>query len=239
MLSTGAKIVLAERLLVEREQAAGERREEAGQRERQQLGARRAEAERLRVALVLAGRDEVAHVARMLQPAHRDAARGAGRRRTRSRTARSLRDVDVDPNGVHCGRRRDAVDEVVGQVVELDAERGSGRGSSRNDERRHRERERRDREQEPRMRSAGRPMMTDATAPTAPASRKLSTGSSCQCTLAAPAAAEPMATNATCPRLISPAQPVSEHERDGDDGVDRDGRGQVGVALARARTAAR
>ena len=54
MLSTGAKIVLAERLLVEREHAAGERREEARQREGEQLGACRAEAERLRVALVLA-----------------------------------------------------------------------------------------------------------------------------------------------------------------------------------------
>ena len=58
------------------------------------------------------------------------------------------------------------------------------------------------------MRSAGRPMITDATAPTAPASRKLRNGSSCQCTFAAPAAADPMATNATWPRLISPAQPV-------------------------------
>ncbi len=52
-------------------------------------------------------------------------------------------------------------------------------------------------------------MMIDATAPTAPARRKLSNGSSCQCTLAAPAAAEPIATNATWPRLISPAHPVS------------------------------
>jgi hypothetical protein len=31
----------------------------------------------------------------------------------------------------------------------------------------------------------------------------------CQCTFAAPAAADPIATNATCPRLISPAHPVS------------------------------
>ena len=58
------------------------------------------------------------------------------------------------------------------------------------------------------MRSAGTPMITDATAPTAPASRKLRIGSRSQCTLAAPAAAEPMATNAICPRLISPAHPV-------------------------------
>ena len=59
------------------------------------------------------------------------------------------------------------------------------------------------------MRSAGMPMTTDATAPTTPASRKLSTGARCQCTLAAPAAADPIATNATWPRLISPAHPVS------------------------------
>ncbi len=60
----------------------------------------------------------------------------------------------------------------------------------------------------PRIRSAGSPMMIDATAPTAPARRKLRNGSSCQWTFAAPAAAAPMATNATCPRLISPAHPV-------------------------------
>ncbi len=59
------------------------------------------------------------------------------------------------------------------------------------------------------MRNAGMPMTTDATAPTAPASRKLSTGPRCQCTLAAPAHAEPIATKATWPRLISPAHPVS------------------------------
>ena len=61
----------------------------------------------------------------------------------------------------------------------------------------------------PRMRSAGSPMITDATAPIPAANRKLTNGSSCQCTFAALAAAAPMATNATCPRLISPAQPVS------------------------------
>ena len=60
----------------------------------------------------------------------------------------------------------------------------------------------------PRIRSAGSPMMIDAIAPITPASKKLSNGSSCQWTFAAPAAAAPMATNATCPRLISPAHPV-------------------------------
>ena len=60
----------------------------------------------------------------------------------------------------------------------------------------------------PRIRSAGSPMMIDATAPTAPARRKLRNGSRCQWTFAAPAAAAPIATNATWPRLISPAQPV-------------------------------
>ena len=60
----------------------------------------------------------------------------------------------------------------------------------------------------PRIRSAGMPITTDAAAPTAPASRRLGTVASCQCTFAAPAAADPMATNATWPRLISPAHPV-------------------------------
>ena len=60
MLSTGAKIVLAEGLLVEHEHTTGEGREEAGQREREQLRAGGAQPERLRVALVVACGDEVA-----------------------------------------------------------------------------------------------------------------------------------------------------------------------------------
>ena len=64
--------LLAERLLVQHEQAARERREEAGEREREQLRPRRAQAERLRVALVVARRDDVALTARPLEPAHRE-----------------------------------------------------------------------------------------------------------------------------------------------------------------------
>ena len=65
----------------------------------------------------------------------------------------------------------------------------------------------------PRMRSAGRPMTMGRDTPTAPAKRRLRSGSSSQWTLAAPTAADPMATKATWPRLISPAQPVSSRRR--------------------------
>ena len=72
MLSTGAKIASPRACWCEREEPARERGEEPRQREREQLGARRGEPERLGVALVLAGGDEVAHVARAVEPPHRE-----------------------------------------------------------------------------------------------------------------------------------------------------------------------
>ena len=49
----------------------------------------------------------------------------------------------------------------------------------------------------PRMRSAGSPMITDATAPTAPASEEAQERIELPVHVGAPAAAAPMATNAT------------------------------------------
>ena len=76
--------------------------------------------------------------------------------------------------------------------------------------------------------------MTDAIAPTAPASRKLRIGPSCQCTLAAPATAAPMRDERDLTEADLARPPGEDHERDRDDGVDDHRGGQVGVALARA-----
>ena len=66
----GSEDRLAERLLVEREQSAGEGREEPGDREGEELDACRGELERLGVPLVLAHGHDVAH--------RRGSARGPG-----------------------------------------------------------------------------------------------------------------------------------------------------------------
>ena len=64
--------VRTERLLVEHEHTAGERREEAGQGERHQLDPGRSQAECLRVPLVVTLRDEITECAGPLQPTNRD-----------------------------------------------------------------------------------------------------------------------------------------------------------------------
>ena len=72
MLSTGAKISWPSACWWSTSTPPANDAKKPDEREREQLHPGRAEAERLRVALVLARRDEVAHVARPLEPAHGD-----------------------------------------------------------------------------------------------------------------------------------------------------------------------
>ena len=109
--------VLAECLLMEHEHAARERREEAGQREREQLDARRAESECLCVPFVLARRDEVAHVPRSLEPADGDEHEEQREDGHEIEVALGMRPAVADPDMTEwCPLResRDAIEEVVG-----------------------------------------------------------------------------------------------------------------------------
>ena len=109
--------VLAERLLVEHEHTTRERREEARQREREQLDARRAEPERLRVPLVLARRDEVAHVSRSLEPADRHEHEEQREDRHEVEVALGMCPTVADSDmAERCPLREsgDAIEEVVG-----------------------------------------------------------------------------------------------------------------------------
>ena len=60
-------------------------------------------------------------------------------------------------------------------------------------------------------------MITDATAPTTPASRKLSTGARCQCTLAAPARGGADRDERDLAEADLARPPGEHHERDRDD----------------------
>ena len=117
MLSTGAKMSLPSACWWSTSTPPANDAKKPGQREREQLDAGGAEAERLRVPLVLARRDEVAHVPRPLEPADGDEHEQQREHGHEVEVALGIRaavaDSDV-PNGVHCGNRVDAVEEVVG-----------------------------------------------------------------------------------------------------------------------------
>ena len=100
--------LLAERLLVQHEQTARERREESREREREQLHACRAQAEGLRVRVVVArGRRCRARPASAAAPAP-PATRGSGRRRheveARSRCRSRRRRTASTPGAAGRGR---------------------------------------------------------------------------------------------------------------------------------------
>jgi hypothetical protein len=110
---------------MEHEHPAGEGRDEARQRERQELRSRGTQAEGLRVAFVLACRDQVADRARSLQPANGDDDEQEREHAHEVEAAFGMGTVGADPDVPErrpLREARDPIEEVVGQVVELDTQ---------------------------------------------------------------------------------------------------------------------
>ena len=143
-----------------------------------------AEAERLCVPFVLPCRDEVAHVARTLQPPHGDEHEQQREHGHEVEVALRMRAAFTDTDMTERRPLREpghAIEEIVRQIVELDAEQAL---VTVQQERRsgHRERERGHRQEEPEYSERG---SDDDRGDCRPPAKEAQNGSSCQCTLAA------------------------------------------------------